>query len=75
MDRLNLVDPSLYLDGVPRDYFRWLRDNDPVAWHEEPDGPGYWVLTRFDDVVAANRDWELYSNSLKGSSIEEARSE
>ena len=74
MDRLNLVDPSLYLEGVPRDYFRWLRDNDPVAWHDETDGPGYWVLTRFDDVVAANRDWELYSNSLKGSSIEEARS-
>jgi cholest-4-en-3-one 26-monooxygenase len=32
-------------------------------------------MTRFDDVVAANRDWELYSNSLKGSSIEEARSD
>lgn len=75
MDRLDLVNPDLYLDGVPRDYFRWLRDNDPVAWHEEADGPGYWVLSRFDDVVAANRNWELYSNSFKGSSIEEARSE
>lgn len=75
MDRLNLADPDLYLLGVPREYLRWLRDNDPVAWHEEPDGPGYWVLTRFDDVVAANRNWELYSNALKGSSIEEARSE
>jgi len=60
VDRLNLVDPDLYLEGVPREYFRWLRDNEPVAWHDEPDGPGYWVLTRFDDVVAANRDWELY---------------
>jgi len=75
VDRLNLVDPDLYLEGVPREYFRWLRDNEPVAWHDEPDGPGYWVMTRFDDVVAANRDWELYSNSLKGSSIEEARSD
>lgn len=75
MERLDLVDPELYRAGVPRDYFRWLRDNDPVAWHEENDGPGYWVLSRFDDVVAANRDWETYSNALKGSSIEEARSE
>jgi len=75
MDRLDLVNPGLYRDGVPRDYFRWLRDNDPVAWHEETNGPGYWVLTRFDDVVVANRDWELYSNASKGSSIEEARSE
>ena len=74
MERLDLVDPSLYRDGVPREYLRWLRDNEPVAWHDEADGPGYWVLSRYDDVVAANRDWERYSNALKGSSIEEARS-
>jgi cholest-4-en-3-one 26-monooxygenase len=75
MERLDLVDPGLYVDGVPRDYFRWLRDNEPVAWHDEPGGPGYWLLSRYDDVVAANRDWQRYSNALKGSSIEEARSE
>ena len=77
MEPLDLVDPELYRDGVPRDYFRWLRDNEPVAWHEEPStgGPGYWFLSRYDDVVAANRNWSLYSNALKGSSIEEARSE
>jgi cholest-4-en-3-one 26-monooxygenase len=75
VERLDLVDPGLYVEGVPRDYLRWLRDHDPVAWHDEADGPGYWVLTRFDDVVAANRDWRRYSNALKGSSLEEARSE
>jgi cholest-4-en-3-one 26-monooxygenase len=75
MERLDLVDPDLYRSGVPREYFRWLRDNDPVAWHDETEGPGYWVLSLFDDVVAANRDWELYSNALKGSSIEEAKSD
>lgn len=75
MERLDLVDPGLYVDGVPREYFRYLREHEPVAWHEEVDGPGYWVLSRFDDVVAANRDWQRYSNTLKGSSIEEAQSE
>jgi cholest-4-en-3-one 26-monooxygenase len=75
MEQLDLVDPGLYRDGVPRDHLRWLRDHDPVSWHEESDGPGYWLLTRFDDVVAANRDWQRYSNALKGSSIEEAASE
>ncbi len=75
MERLNLVDPELYRSGVPREYFRWLRDHEPVAWHDEPGGPGYWFLSRYDDVVAAGRDWERYSNATKGSSIEEARSE
>jgi cholest-4-en-3-one 26-monooxygenase len=75
MEALDLVDPGLYVDGVPREYLRWLRDHDPVAWHDEADGPGYWLLSRFDDVVTANRDWQRYSNTLKGSSIEEAASE
>ena len=75
MDRLDLVDPELYRSGVPREYFRWLRDHEPVAWHDESDGPGYWFLSRYDDVVAANRDWHRYSNATKGSSIEEARSD
>ena len=74
MERLDLVDPGLYLHGVPRDYFRYLRDHEPCAWHDEADGPGYWVLSRYDDVVAANRDWQRYSNATKGSSIEEAHS-
>ncbi len=74
MERLDLVDPELYRSGVPREYFRWLRDHEPVAWHDERDGPGYWLLSRYDDVVAANRDWQRYSNASKGSSIEEARS-
>ena len=73
--RPDLTDPGLYLDGVPHDYFRWLRDHEPVAWHDETDGPGYWVFSRYDDVVDANRDWRRYSNALKGSSIEEARSD
>lgn len=75
MERLDLADPGLYRAGVPRDYFAWLRRNDPVAWHDESDGPGYWVLTLHDDVVAANRDWERYSNALRGSSIEDPRSD
>ena len=75
MERLDLTDPDLYRSGVPREYFAWLRANEPVAWHDEADGPGYWLLSAYDDVVAANRDWDLYSNSLKGSSIEEARSD
>lgn len=75
MHRLDLVDPDLYRDGVPRDYLARLRDDEPVAWHDEADGPGYWVLSRYDDVVAASRDWARYSNALRGSSIEEPRSD
>lgn len=75
MQRLDLADPGLFRQGVPYDYFAWLRANDPVAWHDEPDGPGYWVLSRYDDVAAASRNWQRYSNWLKGSAIEEPASD
>ena len=31
VERLALSDPDLYLQGVPYDYFRELRDHEPVA--------------------------------------------
>lgn len=69
MEKLPLADPDLYLRGVPYDYFRWLRDHEPVSWHD--DAGGYWAISRYDDVVLANRDWRTYSNARPVSSIED----
>jgi cholest-4-en-3-one 26-monooxygenase len=33
-----------------------------VYHHPEPDGPGFWVITKYDDVVTLNRDWETNSS-------------
>jgi cholest-4-en-3-one 26-monooxygenase len=33
-----------------------------VYHHPEPDGPGFWVFTRHEDVVALNRDWQTNSS-------------
>jgi cytochrome P450 len=40
--------------------YRQLRDH-PVAWSDE--AGGYWILSRFDDVRAALKDWETYSSA------------
>ncbi|WP_238005764.1 cytochrome P450 [Dactylosporangium sp. AC04546] len=59
----NLLDPALYLDGVPHRHLRWLREHDPIHWHAEPDGgPGYWALTRHRDVKAVEVDSETFSS-------------
>src|SRR5690606_8728801 len=42
--------------------FAWLRDHDPVHWHEEPDGPGFWAVTRYADVREVGRDAETFSS-------------
>lgn len=54
---IDLADPGNFLDGeTPWRMFDTLRREDPVHWNPEPDGSGFWSLTRHADVVAADRD-------------------
>jgi cytochrome P450 len=68
---INLKDPFLFEQGVPHDLFRTLRAGAPVYWNEEPepDEPGFWALTRYDDVVAVSRNPKLFSSAMGGHQI------
>jgi cytochrome P450 len=61
--KINLLDPESFVGGQPHDQLRWLRENDPVHRHAEFDGgPGYWAITRYDDVRAVSRNHAVFSN-------------
>jgi cytochrome P450 len=60
--QIDLLSPEIFAGGQPHGQFRWLREHDPVQWHEEPDGPGFWAVTRFEDVWAVDRDFSTYSS-------------
>lgn len=61
--QIDLLDPNSYLGGQPHDQLRWLREHDPVHRHGEPDGgPGYWAITRYEDVRAVSRNHAVFSN-------------
>ena len=60
--KIDLLDPASFADGQPHAQFAWLRQNDPVHWHEEPNGPGFWAVTRYDDVWHVDRDFQAYSS-------------
>lgn len=66
---LDLSDPQTFVAGVPDDYFRVLREQDPVHWQDEcvipvfPPGPGYLALTRYADVTFVSRHPELFSSA------------
>jgi cytochrome P450 len=62
--KINLTDPDLYAHGDPYAVWRWLRENDPVHWHPPGDLPGFWVLTKYDDVRAVYRDPATFSSVL-----------
>jgi cytochrome P450 len=62
-----------FASGFPHDFFRWLRKERPVWWHEPtaytPSGIGFWVVSRYDDVVTVFKDAETYSSELGGTQI------
>jgi cytochrome P450 len=60
--RIDLVDPASFATGQPHAQFRWLREHAPVHWHAEPDGPGFFALTRHRDVCDVGRDPATYSS-------------
>jgi cytochrome P450 len=62
--RVDLKDPGLFERDEFGEVFAWLRANEPVYWHEEHDGPGFWVLTRHADIVRAYGDDELFSSEF-----------
>src|SRR5437879_407611 len=62
---IDLLNRDAFLDGPPHEWFTWLRENQPVFHHPEPDGPGFWVLTAYDDVVAINRNAKTFNSDQR----------
>jgi len=62
---IDLCDPGNFVAGVPHDWFAQLRRESPVFWHPDPEGKanGFWAVTRFDDCVGVNRDYEHFSSA------------
>jgi cytochrome P450 len=76
---IDLSDPKTFLQGVPHEYFRVLREQAPVHWQDECElpvflpGPGYWALTRYEDVVFVSKHPEVFSSAEGSSSLNELR--
>jgi cytochrome P450 len=73
MEPVDLSNSRSFANGFPHDFFTWLRRHEPVWWHKPtqftPPGGGFWVVSRYDDVVAVFKDPETYSSELGGTQI------
>ena len=68
---VNLNDLDVFERGVPHDWFRLLRREAPVHWHEEQSGPGYWAVTRYHDLKSISRNPSVFSSELQGTLLRE----
>ncbi|GII92566.1 cytochrome P450 [Sinosporangium siamense] len=79
---VDLVDHDYYArHGVPHEQLRLLRANSPLYWHdgdEELGWPGFWAVTKHEDVVHVSRRSDLFSSyrelALFDESSEEVKS-
>src|SRR3954452_10039391 len=61
---IDLIDPGVFTRGVPHEWFTYLRATEPVWRHPEPDGPGFWVVTKQEDVISVANDSGLYPSDM-----------
>jgi cholest-4-en-3-one 26-monooxygenase len=66
---IDLANPDNFVAGVPHDAFRRLRAEAPVYRHPEPNGPGFWVVSRYRDVMAVSLDAKTFSSWRGGTLI------
>lgn len=60
----DLTAPETYRGGVPRDVFKYLRQEQPVFWHEDPEqGVGFWAVTRHEDLDYVSKNPQLFSSA------------
>ncbi len=59
---IDLWNPDSFAAGHPHAQYDWLRANDPVHFQAEPDGPGYWAVTRYKDVWDVDRNFRAFSS-------------
>jgi len=65
MEAFDLYSPEI--DANPFPYYEVLREQFPCYWSESGK---LWILSRYDDIVEAARDWETFSSS-QGNMIDE----
>ncbi len=65
LEAFDLYSPEIDADPFP--YYAVLREKYPCYWSESGK---LWILSRYDDIVAAARDWETFS-SAQGNLIDE----
>ena len=63
----DLTDVFLFEKGQPYEEYKKLRENSPVHFHEAGIGdsePGFWVLTKYDDIEFVSRNQQIFSSQL-----------
>ena len=71
LQQIDLADHDAFKDRVPYEWFKTLREEDPVHWNPEEDGTGFYAVTRYHDIREVTATRSIYSSELGGTSLED----
>jgi cholest-4-en-3-one 26-monooxygenase len=71
LDQIDLGNPDSFLNGFPHAAFTLLRREAPVYWHPERAGRGFWVVSKYRDVMAVQLAPKVFSSMRGGTLIRE----
>ena len=69
LSQIDVLDPAVWEKGVPHEQFALLRREAPVFFHEEPDGPGFWAITKHADIFRISREPKAFSSARGGTNL------
>lgn len=59
---IDLMDLGPFIDGTENAMLARLREHEPLHWNDEADGPGFWSVTRYEDVIRVVTDPATFIN-------------
>jgi cholest-4-en-3-one 26-monooxygenase len=71
---VDLTDLDTFVRGVPHDQFDAIRSEQPVYFHTETEGSGFWCITRYDHLYTVSHEWPVFSSEW-GITLHEAMTE
>lgn len=66
---VDLLDLDRVQRGEHHEMLEAIRREDPLYWHDEPGGSGFWCITKHADLVEVNREPNIFSSEVGGINI------
>ena len=65
LDELNVANPELFRTQGAYKYFQRMRDEAPVHYCAESQYGPYWSITRYEDIMAVDKNHQVFSSSFE----------
>lgn len=63
---VDLTNADTFQRGTPHEWFKLLRQEAPVYWHPEKNGPGFWAITKYEDLKLVSKQPNVFSSQKQG---------